>query len=842
MELDAREALIEEGTWLRRLAHELVSDPGCAEDVAQLAWISASRHDARSSRAGFLQRILRNRIRQEHRGESRRKERERMAFQARTAASSLEVVERLDLQRYLVDALRDLDEPYRETLVLRFLDDLPPREVARRMGVPPKTVNTRIARGLTKLRERLDRSSGGDRTKWLGAALALAPAALHGKGQLGGVLVGTKIKLVAVGLTLAAIGTAVVLQPEDAGAVRDSVAAPARAPAESVEAALGRPIEEARVPVATPTPAAESPAGTRLSEEERSVEPALAIPLAGTVRDADGMPVARARLSFLADGGGEVDLAGPAGSPASHRPEEAVMTRPDGSFLVEARKRVSGHLVAHRDDLVTLVKARVRAGEARDDHEIVMAPRGVCAGRVVDDAGLPVGGARLEVRMEGEAVRRIRLGTEQAWTALWSTRADASGVFRIEDVAWVEGLTLHASQDGFEERATELPAFQEDLVVVLERLQPGLRVLVGEVVEPNGDPVPDAHVSAGVRTTRTDALGRFSLEIGEEERSTHAWAVVPGRLPGREEIAWTDVGPAPIRLVLGAEPLTLSGRLLDADGTPLANAPVWARDGTAFGMVPFSAELSNFFVDAPVEDLIADGGRSSGLRTWTDADGRFELEHLLEREYRLSALHPQTLELAGTERVPAGSTGVEIRMSGCVTARVAGVVTALDGTPLVGYRIEPHRDLDRDGRESTKRRVETDERGRFDLGPMCAERLLLDVQGEAVSMRRTFHLDNHPRKDELEFRIPAQCRVSVVLAELTGDEVAFLDESGKELELAFELGATWLSTTRISLVGGRSGTILVRETARTAVLLDAGEEVHRVEVVLRPQEENEIRF
>ena len=71
-----------------------------------------------------------------------------------------------ELRRAVGEAVLALDEPYRATIWLRFREQLPPREVARRMGVPVETVRTRSRRALHELRLELDRSYG-DRQKWV---------------------------------------------------------------------------------------------------------------------------------------------------------------------------------------------------------------------------------------------------------------------------------------------------------------------------------------------------------------------------------------------------------------------------------------------------------------------------------------------------------------------------------------------------------------------------------------------------------------------------------------------------------------------------------------------------
>ncbi len=66
-----------------------------------------------------------------------------------------------DLERMMIakDALRLLDmleESYREIIVMRYIDDLSPREIAKIMGVSENTVSVRIHRALKKIRELLE--------------------------------------------------------------------------------------------------------------------------------------------------------------------------------------------------------------------------------------------------------------------------------------------------------------------------------------------------------------------------------------------------------------------------------------------------------------------------------------------------------------------------------------------------------------------------------------------------------------------------------------------------------------------------------------------------------------
>jgi hypothetical protein len=115
------------------------------------------------------------------RREQRRSSHEAAAATNATSRSADDVVQRVEAHRRVVNAVSDLDEPYRTTVLLRFYEELPPREIARRMAVPVETVRTRLRRALDRLRRRLDDDHGGDGKSWVLALVGLvreAPAAV----------------------------------------------------------------------------------------------------------------------------------------------------------------------------------------------------------------------------------------------------------------------------------------------------------------------------------------------------------------------------------------------------------------------------------------------------------------------------------------------------------------------------------------------------------------------------------------------------------------------------------------------------------------------------------------
>ncbi|MEW6745469.1 MAG: sigma-70 family RNA polymerase sigma factor [Planctomycetota bacterium] len=164
--------------WLRRLARSLVLDQDRADDLVQDTCLTALEHPPRRQEGlrAWLSCVLLNRLRDLLRRERRHAAREKTAATKEATASTSDVVERAELQRRLAEAVVRLAEPYRTTLLLRYFDDLAPKEIARRLNLPGATVRVRLKRGLDLLREHFDREHGGNRKAWCQLMLPLAAA------------------------------------------------------------------------------------------------------------------------------------------------------------------------------------------------------------------------------------------------------------------------------------------------------------------------------------------------------------------------------------------------------------------------------------------------------------------------------------------------------------------------------------------------------------------------------------------------------------------------------------------------------------------------------------------
>src|SRR5262245_62030438 len=117
---------------LRRLARGLVFDRHGAEDVLQEAWLAALAARPEAARLGaWLGETVRRLALNRRRAELRRRAREEAVARPESLPGPDERAAQLEILHRLLDALARLEEPYRSAVMLRYLDDLPPRAIAR---------------------------------------------------------------------------------------------------------------------------------------------------------------------------------------------------------------------------------------------------------------------------------------------------------------------------------------------------------------------------------------------------------------------------------------------------------------------------------------------------------------------------------------------------------------------------------------------------------------------------------------------------------------------------------------------------------------------------------------
>jgi len=420
------ESLAKERPFVEALARRLVLDPNAADDLVQETLLAAMKDPPRKTTRGWLSRVVRNLAYRSLRNDERRRRREHAVARPDAEPAAADVVARAAWHRRVVDTVLSLDEPYRSTLLLRFYDDLTPKEIAERQGVPAATVRTRLKRGLERMREALD-AEHGDRRNWCVALLPLAfaperAASASAAGIAVGVAVMTaKQKLIVAATLVVALAGTVGLGGralrETNGAERQSgarasvtdasgpetpAAATSDAPASPFTVRVlrsdGGPIEGARVEILDPRP---RPGGPYMSQHiwrDRALAVARGERVAASGRtDAAG--------AVALDVGEDTGF----GLRASHGEYATV-----AQWVWNSRAR----------------SAEIRLGRAH-----------TLTGRVLDDEGGAVSGALVLV---GDARPQLRLGTG---APPQRAVADESGRYRFDALPGRE-RTLWAAWPG----------------------------------------------------------------------------------------------------------------------------------------------------------------------------------------------------------------------------------------------------------------------------------------------------------------------------------------------------------------------------------------------------------
>src|SRR5262252_3928011 len=202
------EHLLAEDPFVRGLARHLLRDPDAADDLAQQTWLAALQRGPRGiPLRHWLVAVMRRLCARDRRAQQRELARRRAAAHREPVPSTDAIVAREALRAEVVAAVLALDEPHRDVVLLRFFEHLPPRAIARRLGLPVETVRTRQKRALKRLRQRLDGRHGGDRAAWCALLLPFAhvPAGPVAALSAGVLAMTTKAKLVATAAAFAGV-------------------------------------------------------------------------------------------------------------------------------------------------------------------------------------------------------------------------------------------------------------------------------------------------------------------------------------------------------------------------------------------------------------------------------------------------------------------------------------------------------------------------------------------------------------------------------------------------------------------------------------------------------------
>lgn len=596
-------ALLEHSEWVRALARTLVRDPVVAEDVVQETWLAALRQPPPGDRPAraWLAAVARNVARQFGRAQSRRDRREAASARSEALPSDQELGERVALQQWVVDEVMGLDEPYRHTILLRFFEGLPPRDIALRMGIPLETVKSRLRRGLERLRGRMDSARGPGGVRGVLALLPLTtptPTSAVGAGAL---LMGKKsLALVAVALVLFVGGWWVVGLLGPAGSVE----------ADGVSELPGRVGELAARDEALIPDAVES------GVTREAVVAGEAVFTIRVVEQGSGAPLPGAELWFM---------------PWADVVDREIQNGRGASFDIEAAARSEGRAfptdslgevhvpasdvlsiaVGRRGDLFGRVNLRPRAG---GEAELPMRLDRTLILQTVDETGEPVG--RVPVAI-------AKLGTSALPQVRWRAATDTAN----------GRVTLHHFDHTLERELGEGAMFLATLAspwpdppsvqldprslpeapvrLVVER---GGRVVV-RCLDERGEPLPVTGVHLTEVRPWRDSIGRGTRPMRHGRLSVDGSATFDHVAPGLELMA--DANPGSHRRVeqvflgptLPGQEVAVTLRFLERN--PEVRATLVDGDGAAIVQRPI--DVRAFVQEDEQDDRSITGGDRTDL-------------------------------------------------------------------------------------------------------------------------------------------------------------------------------------------------------------------------------------
>ncbi|MHC4472907.1 MAG: sigma-70 family RNA polymerase sigma factor, partial [Planctomycetota bacterium] len=660
------ESLLVHEPFVRAVARALLQGDGRVDDVVQETWVAALRSRPRHPEAArsWLAGIARNVARTLLRRDRSRSRREHRVEPPRGIPSPEEIQAQEEIRRKVLTELLALDEPYRSALILRYYEDLPPREIAEHLGVPVETARTRVRRGLERLRARLDAQHQGDRRKWAVALLPFllfrrpavaATAAAAGTTMLGGYLTLRWLAAAAVLATLAVVGVVSLTgggvedpangHPEPAP---DTVAPSARSPEDEAEAGAveaedlvelsGRVVGPGGVPVAGADVAALSVPPPSLYRSWNQV--------ARLVEGADPAPVALAAVTSGAGGG--FSLAMPRGS----------------RVRLEARAK----------GLVSFARKRIDTTQGARGIVLTLHEEIQLTGIVMDAAGHPLADARVRTKPPWNAWREAPPR---------ETRTDESGRFRIGGLI-VGAVSLLVEHHGHSPRYYyNVRTSSRDFRIVMEA---GLPVEGTVVLGSAEEPVTDALVTIAPAnsgyapvTAPTDERGRFRIErVGSDTPFRFVASARSARhgLGIESEVVWAEDEPVVIRMD--------AGRVLEGTAV-LVNG-----HGDE---VPAPGARLIVFHRAEWYSEIWYASNKGGICVETDEEGRFRVAGVTAGEGTVQvddddpryAFDPEADEMWGGAGFDAETEEVEVRV--VEKHEVRGRVVGPDGAPAAGAEI-----------------------------------------------------------------------------------------------------------------------------------------------------------
>ncbi len=699
--------LVANDAWIRALANRLVADSHAAEDVAQQVWVDAlSKCPDRLPRMqAWLRTVVRNAASMRGRTEERRRRREQAVARRERVPSAAEIRERVETRHRIATAVFALEEPYRSTILQRYFEGLPPREIATAAGVSSAAVEGRLRRGIAMLRARLD-SDFGDRSQWSAALFPIAGgAAIDGAAAqttLTTLGVGVMSSTAKLGLATAAVLLvgAFVLWPKPT-AVPPPPAEPRAADAD--DEIVGSP-ETATVAASNVKESLSGAVAAPEAAARRTVEPRpVRGGIVGFVCDTDGRPIRDAVVRALDAGAGRVE------------PPCVRETRTDlhGAYRlapleercildVSAPGYYSVRRLAHpfsRQDAVLGEPGRL-AGHVRS------------AGKTLE----PCIGATVSLyrRRASDVLESV---VWQWWHSLLrhpmaAVRTDAGGGYRFDGLQ-PGAYSIRVSHPDHPSRVCrEAPV----RIVAAREVKRDLLLGDGLVIDgrvedaTSGAPIANAQVefwSHPRKHTTTDSDGRFRVRGLDWEVHEQVRIRASGYMPASFFVQHHEFGSTLHKTITLRRGISVHGRVVGPRGKPIAGARIGTHRTVAD--------------DCLARDL---GSDTLGV---TDETGAFDVAVLPSlREVRLHAAAPHRARGVSDPIPIRGTRGAEdivIRLP--EGGAIEGCARDESGEPIPGCTVLVH------GEYRIHRRGMTRQDGRYEIVGVSAGCYLLEVRPPA---------------------------------------------------------------------------------------------------------------